>query len=122
MKKFLVILLVLLIAVPVFAGQKRNIFASWYSVDMDTTTITLPSEVIADIQVINGDPKNVICVDLSGQGLDSSCKSKTGRADTTQLYLGQSLELYDYVTSGLQLITTGSDGTASSPISVIIAY
>lgn len=123
MKRVLLVLaLVLITCVDAHAqarGALQNVWASWANVSNSiATTFTLPYNT-RDVQIINSS-SNPICVDLRGNALGSDaglCRNSFA----TRFYLdgGDSMQLYDYVTSG---ITVWGLGAAASPVSVVVTY
>jgi len=124
-KVFLGLILMALLASPVYAA-KSNIWASWYTVvGTSETSISLPVETLggADIEVINDASGYAICVSFKGEAIGSDCKdtSRGSNPTITMLDTNESLSLYDFVTDSIKLRTMDGSGSAS-PVSVIITY
>jgi len=121
MKKFLVVMLILMVAVPAFARSRTsNTYSSWVSVVNETmTTITFPADS-RDILIDNGSAVDV-CVSLNGSTFGGSCYMSVASTlhDVMQLGAGQQITLQDFITDS---ITIRSAAGTASPISVIITY
>ena len=124
MKKLLIIVVILLIALPAHAarrGVQKNIWASWYNVTA-STTVTLPYES-RDLLIINGDASNAVCVNLKGNAITDACHPthSTGAISVINLRATESFQIQDY---GITTITLKpiSSGTSASPVTVISAF
>ena len=117
MKKFLIGFMLLAFATVAHAerGQITNVFASWVNVSTTTTNIPLPYPS-RDVQIFNSASTQDICLGLRGETMDQTC---TATNNLTQLAHGQSIQLFDYVTTNITL--RALSGTAS-PVSVIVTY
>ena len=119
MKKFLVILMIMLITTPVFAqarGALTNTYASWVSVT-GLTTITLPANS-RDVWIQNGSAIDV-CISLRGDAIDADCMVGTPNS-TFQLNGASQFFAQDFVTGSITLFS--STGSAASPVSVVVTY
>lgn len=122
MRKFLLSLFILFFlgsnAHAQSRGKLTNVFASWVTVASTSTVITFPIES-RDLTIMNGSTTDV-CVNLKGGDIQGNCYTASG-SQTMQLDGGQTLTLFDYVTSGVTLRAIGFSTTAS-PVSVISTY
>lgn len=126
MKKFLIILVLVLIATPVFAqarGPLSNVSASWYTVTAAQTTITFPFKT-RDLYIHNGDAADLVCVDLRGGTIPANCVTDLtadgGFASIVQLPFGQAFSaLNDFVTESISLKSLSA---TASPVTVIATF
>ena len=119
MKKFLIVLIALLITTPAFAqarGALTNTYASWVSVTT-LETITFPANS-RDIWVHNGSAVDV-CVSLTGDTIDSDCMVGSPNS-TFQLNGTDDFYAQDFVTDSITLLS--STGATASPVSVVVTY
>jgi len=123
-RKLILTLVLILLAVPAFAqrrGALTNVFASWYTVETTLTTVPMPHKS-RDVYVLNGTGSATdLFVDLRGGSLAHQLfvTNSTPNPSIIQLGAGDSIDLRDFVTDSVKLIT--ETGTAS-PVTVIITY
>ena len=124
MKRALIFISLFALLLPTAAhaqarGGLTNVWASWASVLNGIATSFTPPYNSRDVQIINSSAQP-ICVDLKNMPITGDaglCRDSFA----TRFYLdgGDSLQLYDYVASG---VSVWSLGNAASPVSVIITY
>ena len=124
MKKLLVTALAVLFLFPSIAhaqnrGVLRGLFASWYSISTDQTTITPPYDS-RDILIQNNSDHDVY-VDLFGGTINELFVDEVTatQPSITAIGAGQELALYDFITASVSL---RSSIQTVSPISVVITY
>jgi hypothetical protein len=125
MKKFLVVVGLILIAMPVYAqsrGPLTNVYASIASVAANSNkTFTFPFQS-RDVYILN-DSGQKICVSPKGETIaidvpTGYCTVPTG--NIFQMATGTQVALYDLVTDAVSVRNTGA--AAASPVSVIVGY
>jgi len=124
-KKLLIAMVVLLMTLPAYAqtrGFKKNVWASWYNVSTDPTTVTLPYES-RDLIIINGDSTDAVCVNLKGGTITAACHPTdvTGAISIVNLSASTQLEIQDHSASTITLRAI-SAGSGASPVIVISSY
>lgn len=100
-----------------YAQIRKNAYQihTWSSVTKNaSTTITFPYES-RDLIIYNGDASDAVLVDVTGT--NTSCTQQT--AGCFLLPAVDSLELYDYGVSSINIITWL---VQASPISVVVTY
>lgn len=115
MKKFLFIGLMLLMAVPAYAGLKSNAYQRWLSVTTETT-ITLPY-TSRDVFIQNGSSID-ICVNIIG-GTTGDGATACDEPGAFQLDGASSLQIRDFRTDAISLKSTAA---VASPITVLVTY
>jgi len=123
-KKLLIVVAILLIALPAHAarrGLQKNVWASWYNVTT-STTVTLPYES-RDVLIKNGASSNGVCVSLRGGTITQACHPTptTGKIDVINLAGGDSIHIQDQAVTTLTLKAI-SIAASASPVTVISSY
>ena len=132
MKKFIILLIMVFLATPVFASKRgalTNVYASWASVTTNKT-FAFPyfnertGERIKsrDLTIHNASAIDIV-VDLKGNTIDDQTYlSGVNQLDnsTFQLKGDEIITFVDYVTDAVSVMS--ATGVAASPVSVIATY
>ena len=94
-----------------------NQWASWATINSNTTTTITPPFTSRNVYINNGDSTDAICVNAKGGTVDNRCNSSEGI--NIQIPAGQSLNLDNYRTDSITMRSIGGD---ASPVSVMITY
>jgi len=126
MKKFLVIIAIVLMTTPAFAqarGALTNVYATWNSVT-GITTVDMPLKNATekyksrDVWIQNGSAVD-ICISLKGEAITGSCLVGSPNS-SFQLNGASQFFAQDFVTESITMIS--STGAAASPVSVVVTY
>jgi hypothetical protein len=116
-KLFIILTLILLptLAVAQNRGILKNVISRWYNLSANTTQTLSLSPPSRDLHIYNG-ATTAICVGLKGATIDASC---TTTSNITQIDANSTLDLYDFETDSITLLSLGA---AASPVSVVVTY
>ena len=124
MRKFLVLALIVVLAMPsmAFAARKTNLYASWVTAQpWETSTFTMPIANGPKDIIVHNTTDEQLCVGLDGDDLFNSLGDGTLCKGVNNVVLdaNSDFELYDFDTASITVTTFGAK---ASPVSVVVTY